>query len=463
VASVIASPSDTLLVGLIHRERFLKELWFLFLVAVFAIGAILFGNLFLEAFAVFVLLVYSFFEVRQAEKLKQWLAAPFSRSPPSGYGKWGEIFGAVYRMTQAQHRMQERISRSLDRFQKGVAVFPDGLVLLDENYSIEWCNPAAENLLGVSLSKDVGQHIYFFIRQHAFREYLLQPKQTEPLTLKVQHLSDRILEIQALPFAERQMLLLIRDVSLVHQMASTQKEFVANVSHELRTPITVIIGFLEVLQESDRLGEVEQRSLTLMREQASRMQTLIEDLLALSRLEASDSKASYDTIDMSELLMLILAETKQLSANRHKITFNFEAKLALYGNRSEIHSAFSNLVSNAIRYTPAGGSIHLAWFKEGKEAVFMVQDTGIGIEPQHLPKLTERFYRVERSRSRETGGTGLGLAIVQQVALRHDAHLEVDSYPDKGSTFKMVFPEYRLACSKKESKKGTVPHESQVR
>jgi two-component system phosphate regulon sensor histidine kinase PhoR len=422
----------------------LKELWFLLVVGILALVAIYLHNLPLEGIAFLLLLVYSFLETRQIVRLKKWLAAPLNK-PPVTRGKWGGIFNALFTMNQAQQRMQERITRSLKRFQKGVAVFPDGLVLLDEHDVIEWCNPPAESLVGISLSQDRGQHIHFFLRQLAFREYLREPKTGTPLILKLNHAPERILEIQALPFGEKQTLLLIRDITLIHQMANAQKEFVANVSHELRTPITVIIGFLEMLQENSSLAEAEQRYILLMREQAKRMQELIEDLLALSRLEAADSKASYEVIDMYELLSLILAEAKQLSHNHHEITLHFEENLALQGSRSEIHSAFSNLVSNAIRYTPKGGKIYLSWLKQtNQEAAFIVEDTGIGIEPQHLPKLTDRFYRIDRSRSRETGGTGLGLAIVQQVALRHDARLEIASTPGQGSIFKMLFPEHRL-------------------
>lgn len=434
----------------------MKELWFLLVVGILALVGIYLQNLPLEGIAFLLLLVYSFLETRQVVRLKRWLAAPLNK-PTVTRGKWGRIFNALSTMNQAQQRMQERITRSLQRFQKGVAVFPDGLVLLDEHDIIEWCNPAAERLIGISLAKDRGQHIHFFLRQRAFREYLREPETGTPLILKLKlnHAPEHILEIQALPFGEKQTLLLIRDITLIHQMANAQKEFVANVSHELRTPITVIMGFLEMLQENSNLAEAEQRYILLMREQAKRMQELIEDLLALSRLEAADSKASYEVIDMHELLSLILAEAKQLSHNSHEITLHFEENLALQGSRSEIHSAFSNLVSNAIRYTPKGGKIHFCWLKQtNQEAAFIVEDTGIGIEPQHLPKLTDRFYRVDRSRSRETGGTGLGLAIVQQVALRHDARLEIASTPGQGSTFKMIFPEHRLVYWQEKEKQA---------
>jgi two-component system phosphate regulon sensor histidine kinase PhoR len=256
---------------------------------------------------------------------------------------------------------------------------------------------------------------------------------------------DVTLEIQLVPFGDNQKLLLCRDITPLEKIETMRRDFVANVSHELRTPLTVVGGFLETLEDMDHdMPESTRHYFHLMQEQTGRMRRLVEDLLTLSRLESSQNVPQETSIDVPAMLRMVLTEAKSLSNGRHQLSLDCDESLHLNGASEELHSAFGNLVTNAIRYTPDGGDISLSWHLRGNEAVFSVRDTGIGIEPQHLSRLTERFYRVDSSRSRATGGTGLGLSIVKHILTRHQARLEVESESGKGSVFSAVFPAARV-------------------
>jgi len=315
-------------------------------------------------------------------------------------------------------------------------------VILGERDEIEWCNPAAERHLRIDLRRDAGHQITYLMRAPSFVEYLRAENHPEPLTLRFEREIDRpaVLSIQTVPFGDRQRLVISRDVARIEAAETIRRDFVANVSHELRTPLTVVIGFMETVLDMKTLPPAVERQLQMVMEQAQRMQRLVEDLLTLSRLESADNPPAEDPVDVPLLLRMLYDDAMALSADRHRIVLALESKAWVRGSIDELRSAFGNLVTNAVRYTPAGGEITLSWQADGNEARFEVRDTGIGIDAQHLPRLTERFYRVDRSRSRETGGTGLGLAIVKHVATRHGARLDVVSKIAVGSRFAVVFP-----------------------
>jgi two-component system phosphate regulon sensor histidine kinase PhoR len=324
---------------------------------------------------------------------------------------------------------------------------PETVVVLDEDNRIQWCNPKAAQYLGLDPARDVGQQVSYLVRQPSFVEYLQRSEFSQPLLLRLSPpgLEEVSLSVQFVPYGEHEKLMMGRDVTRWEKLETTRRDFVANVSHELRTPLTVLNGFLETLldlREPD--PRMMQRSLELMSQQTTRMTRLVEDLLTLSRLENTLHPSKDEPVDVPELCDHLLQEAQALSGGRHDVRLRCESRSGLRGSTDELRSAFGNLVTNAIRYTPAGGQVEMRWFERGNQPVFAVSDTGIGIEPQHIERLTERFYRVDRSRSRETGGTGLGLAIVKHVLQRHQAHLEVRSAPGKGSTFSAVFPAERM-------------------
>lgn len=378
--------------------------------------------------------------------LLQWFNKPDLNTMPVGSGVWEEVFSAIYYAKRRNSRSQAQMSSTLDRFRHAASALPDGVVLLNGNDQIEWCNPTAENQLGLSMRHDTGQPISYLVRPSDFIHYLQRQDYSEPIKLRSWHIIGTTLEIQLVPFGINQKLLISRDISQMEKLETMRRDFIANVSHELRTPLTVVGGFLETLLDMDGAVPESTRSyFNMMQEQTGRMRRLIEDLLTLSQLENSPEAPQESDIDLSAMLNMLLHEGTSLSQGKHVITMgSVESGLFIKGATEELHSAFSNLVSNAVRYTPEGGSIHLELYTQGTEIRFSVQDTGIGIEQQHIDRLTERFYRVDRSRSRETGGTGLGLSIVKHILTRHQGRLDIESEAGKGSTFTAVFPQSRL-------------------
>jgi two-component system, OmpR family, phosphate regulon sensor histidine kinase PhoR len=380
-------------------------------------------------------------------KLMRWLQKAEPAAVPEGYGVWDEAFANLYQELRQYTRSKTQLTTALERLQQAAGALPDGAVVLNVMDQIEWCNPVAERQLGLNLAQDAGQPIGYLVRQSEFIAYLNAQNYAEPLTFKSVRNPDITLELQLVPFGESQKLLICRDITHLEKIETMRRDFVANVSHELRTPLTVVGGFLETLKDIEgAVPDNLRHYFDLMEDQTSRMRNLVEDLLTLSQLESSQNPPQETIIDVPSLLATVLQEGQNLSAGRHQIVLEHaDPALKLRGSAEELHSAFGNLVNNAIRYTPEGGEIRLSWQMRGKEAVFSVQDTGIGIEPQHIQRLTERFYRVDRSRSRETGGTGLGLSIVKHILTRHQARLEIRSEIGKGSNFSAVFPPERLA------------------
>jgi two-component system phosphate regulon sensor histidine kinase PhoR len=378
--------------------------------------------------------------------LAEWLRDPTARPVPQGGGVWEQPLAGLYRFVRARIKQEQQLNADLQRFRNAGLALPDGVVLLDARGHIEWCNPTASQYLGLDEQRDPGQPLVNLVRHPDLAAYLEQSEYAEPLTLRLARGESRVLSLAIIPYGEEQRLLLASDITLAEKVETMRRDFVANVSHELKSPLTVVAGFLETLtsgevklDERRRLGYLE-----MMREHTQRMQRLVEDLLTLSALEGSRGPGDETLVDIATLLAGVRDEALALSAGRHRIGLSIEEPLSLLADLQELRSAFGNLVSNAVRYTPDGGDIRLNWGRRGAQAVFSVIDSGPGIEPRHIPRLTERFYRVDQSRSRETGGTGLGLAIVKHVLTRHQAALEIDSEPGKGSCFSAVFPAQRI-------------------
>ena len=364
---------------------------------------------------------------------------------PIGTGAWEDVFATIYHEQRRHNRSKIQLSSALDRFRHAASALPDGVVLLDDDNKIEWCNKPAEQQLGLMLKQDINKPIVYLVRNAEFIKYLEHHVDIEPIKLKSWIRLDVTLEIQLVAFGSSQKLLISRDVSQQEKLEHMRRDFIANVSHELRTPLTVVGGFLETLSDMDgAVPENLRNYFGMMQEQTSRMRLLIEDLLTLSQLESGATSPDEAELDVYALLSTILNEAKSLSNGQHTISLEANQTLALVASNQELHSAFGNLVGNAVRYTPDGGSISIKWEEKNQEAIFSVTDTGLGIEQQHIDRLTERFYRVDRSRSRGTGGTGLGLSIVKHILNRHQARLEIISEYGKGSTFKAVFPKTRI-------------------
>jgi len=386
------------------------------------------------------------FHLRNVHTLLVWLRNPVASQVPLGTGVWEEVFSALYRHVRATSQYRHRLTGQLARFRSAAQAMPDGVVVLDAEDRISWCNATAERVLGIDARKDTGQPILNLVRHPDFAEYVKGGRYEEPLVARMTGAEEVMLSIRVVPYGQEEKLLLARDVTQAERLETMRRDFVANVSHELKTPLTVVSGFLETFAEGNvRADEPRGRqALEMMRSQSDRMLRLIEDLLMLSALESSALPARERLFDVERLLAPILEDARVLSAGRHRIELRIARPAKLLGDERELASAFGNLVSNAIRYTPAGGSIVLAWDVRDGEGVFSVADSGIGIAAQHLPRLTERFYRADTSRSRDTGGTGLGLAIVKHVLTRHQGRLEIQSELGRGSCFSAILPARRV-------------------
>ncbi len=381
-------------------------------------------------------------------RLMRWARSPLGTPTPSARGAWGVIFDVLHRRGRLASAEREQATLELDRFRRAAEALPDGVLILDGHRAIEWMNLQAEACLGLKTSVDTGSRITHLLREPEFLAYLDDPDHRGlPLELRTQRNPGRSLQIQAAPFAAGRTLLLVRDVTQLQKLATMRRDFVANVSHELKTPLTVTLGFVETALdalEDTPPAEIAQYLRTAA-EQAHRMQQLIDDLLTLSSLETDSPPPLEDPVDVAALLADIGGEIDALSAGRHRIRLENQGPRGLLGSARELRSAFANLAGNAVRYSPQGTDIVLRWGAENSGgARFSVQDGGIGIAAQHLPRLTERFYRVDRGRSREAGGTGLGLAIVKHVLERHQAVLQIESELGQGSRFSAVFPPHRI-------------------
>lgn len=396
------------------------------------------------AVAFFVLLALVIVQLRYMYHLSRWLDHPDEVKLSDGWGSWTEIFAKLYRLRREEQRNRAELAEWLSRFRMAMSQLPDGVVIMDDVLFLEWCNPVAERHLRLNLEKDKGMRVTNLIRSPEFIDYIILAHYEEPLTLRI---GERKLIVRLIPFENRRQILVTHDVTEFDRIETMRRDFIANASHELRTPLTVINGFLEIANSEPGLDQATRmQHMKLMAEQGRRMQSLVEDMLVLTRLESIDYPLRKEIVDLHVLLEQVHAEAEALSAGRHTISVHIDGPDIL-GGADELRSAFSNLASNAVRYTPDGGEIVISWKSSPLGPEFSVRDTGIGIKQEHLSRLTERFYRVDKGRSRETQGTGLGLAIVKHVLMRHDARLRVESAPGKGSTFTIHFSEEVVRAS----------------
>ena len=405
------------------------------------------------------LVVIILWHLGQLDALARWADGPLEDPVPEGRGIWALAYGALYHRVRLRTARQRDLRLALDRFVSGAEALPEGVVVLDAANRIQWANPRARTHLGVQVRQDAGAPIVNLVRQPAFVQYLASGDFSEPVIIESQRETGMTLSIQIVPFGVEEKLLMSRDITRLEAVARLRRDFIANVSHELKTPLTVLTGFLETLADIRVEERQRQRYLALMAEQAQNMQRLVDDLLTLSALESEHSVLQETEFAIVPLLLQVSADAKALSGGRHEITLNIRDQADVVGSRDELASAFGNLVSNAVRYTPDGGRIALDWRVTADGGEFTVADTGIGIGAEHIPRLTERFYRVDRSRSRATGGTGLGLAIVKHVLIRHQAELLIDSAPAQGSRFTVRLPAKRVKGTAEGSASDSMPTE----
>jgi len=416
------------------------------------LGLALFSFLFFSgqsavlAWAVFAagLLAYLVYQLSQLRRFSEWVADP-TRPPLQGDGVWGDALYRLEKLLRNRQGAQQKVAADLEQMLEATRNLPDGVVILDEANRIIWLNAAAERLLGLSPQRDVGQFVLYLLRNSRFSEWLQHEDYAQTLNMDSPGAREINLSLQLIPLPRAQKMLVARDITEIARVEAMRRDFVANVSHELRTPITVIVGFLEAFEDMPEADPAQFRKhIPLMREQSDRIRRLVDDLLTLARLE-SEPETKDETVDVVSLVERLAREAETMSQGKHRIELNLNNRARLIGNSQELYSALANLVSNAVRYTPVGGSIVIRWTAAASgEQVFSVQDSGEGIPAQHIPRLTERFYRVDQGRSRATGGTGLGLAIVKHVLQRHQARLRIDSTIGKGSTFSASFPVERV-------------------
>lgn len=376
-------------------------------------------------------------------RLSWWLWVDRSMTPPPGSGSWEPLLYGLHQMQMRNKKRRRELGSLIKRFRSGAESLPDAVILTTEEGTIFWCNGLAQQLLGLRWPDDNGQNILNLLRYPEFTLYLKKRDFTRPHNLKLNN--GRHLEIRVMPYSDKQWLMVARDVTQMHQLEGARRNFFANVSHELRTPLTVLQGYLEMMQEQTLEGAPREKALHTMREQTFRMEGLVKQLLTLSKIEAAPSLALNDIIDVPMMLRVVEREAQTLSHNQHTLSFDVDNTLKVLGSEDELRSAISNLVYNAVNHTPKGTHIAVSWQHTPAGAEFSVEDNGPGIGPEHLPRLTERFYRVDKARSRQTGGSGLGLAIVKHAVSHHESRLNIESTLGKGTRFSFVIPERLIA------------------
>ncbi len=389
-------------------------------------------------------------------RFQKWLNSESLQVNPDWNGAWLDVAARINRQQLVADNSAKLNERRLQDFLLAIQASPNGVILLDGEARIDWCNDTAASHLGLDVKKDRLQHIVHLVRDPLFTRYFAQDNHPSEVLIDGRSTSVsnfRKLSVQLHKYGDGRLLLLSRDVTEVVKAEAMRRDFVANVSHEIRTPLTVLGGFVETLQSVPLDEQETQKYLQLMSSQAGRMQSLVADLLTLSQLEATQSPIGQEYVSLPDLVTQVMSEAnaftsllaEQQIGKKHALVFDQVPILWLMGSQKELFSALSNLVSNAIRYTPLGGLVHLTFLRTVDQLTISVKDTGPGIASEHLPRLTERFYRIDQSRSRETGGTGLGLAITKHVMQRHGGELQVQSEQGKGSTFNLIFPASRIA------------------
>ncbi|EIT68124.1 MULTISPECIES: phosphate regulon sensor histidine kinase PhoR [Hydrocarboniphaga] len=432
------------------------------LTIVAAVG-LLVGQLFSHLLAGFTLaiVVYLANQMRHLRHLRLWLMAPKHYQLPEPSGIWGEVFEALQVLDKRNRKRKKKLAEIVAEFQASTAALPDGAVVLGEHGEILWFNRAAQSLLGLRSSQDVGIRIANLIRHPNFTDYIAGDSYSGEVEVPSPINRNIALALRIIPYGNNQRLMIVRDISEVRRLEHARRDFVSNASHELRTPLTVLRGYLDMLEPDTRDGKglaAWRMPVTEMRNQAVRMESLINDMLKLARLEADGYDHRLDVLDIPSMLARTVEEAKAMSKGQHRFEVNIQPQLFLCGREIEAQSILSNLVTNAVRYTPPGGVIRVNWWGDAEGAHFSVVDSGIGIEAADIPRLTERFYRVDVGRSRASGGTGLGLSIVKHALERHDGRLRIDSELGAGSTFRCDFPPHRVDGHEALPVSGNIVH-----
>ncbi len=380
-------------------------------------------------------------------RLERWITDPSGANPPDVPGIWGHVIYRIAGIQRKNRKQKKRMAKLLVQFRKSTEAMPDAAVVLDKQDQIGWFNSAATRLLGLVLARDLGQRIDNLLRAPGFRNYLQARDFGEPLLMASPVRDDVLLSTRIIPYGKGQRLLLARDITEPARLERMRTDFVANASHELRTPITVLNGYLETMRHDPELAAQWQIPVAEMHRQAQRMERLVADLLELSRLESADTRLESVPIDMAKLIDNVREEMANLGDQVPEIVARPASHAKLLGDPSGLRSVCQNLLTNAVRFTPADGRIEIGWRADASGGQLWVSDTGAGIEAEHVARITERFYRVDAGRSRDTGGTGLGLAIVKHALERHGAGLEIASEPGRGSTFTCKFPADRIVSA----------------
>lgn len=403
-----------------------------------------------------VLVVVLGYYLYQIQRLWRVLDAPVYGEIPSALGLWGDVYYRLHRLAKRWRTQVLQVEEQHHRFIQAMQASPNGVLMLDDQDQIEWCNAGAETHFGLNAQRDLQQRMTHLVRAPDFARYMTLQRFDEPLVLRdAGSHQQSVIQIEVYPYGDQRKLVLSRDITKLENTESMRRDFVANVSHELKTPLTVLHGFLETVRDLPLSAEERTRYLGLMHAQALRMQHLVENLLVLARLEGDSEPPVFDVVSMAPVMQQLQYEAEALSAGRHVIKMTCAEGIDVRGAELELCSAFGNLVANAVRYTPQGERIHIDLRVEASRVVFEVADTGPGIASDHLPRLTERFYRVDRSRSRsagDTGGTGLGLAIVKHVVSRHQGELDIHSEEGRGSRFIIRFPAERSVIANDASR-----------
>ncbi|MEE8727531.1 MAG: phosphate regulon sensor histidine kinase PhoR [Rahnella inusitata] len=388
-------------------------------------------------------------------KLSHWLWLDRSITPPNGRWSWEPLFYGLNQMQMRNRRRRRELGQLIKRFRSGAESLPDAVVLTTEEGNIFWCNGLAQELLGFRWPEDNGQHIFNLLRYPEFRVWIQARDFSRALNLQLNN--EHYVEFRVMPYSEGQLLMVARDVTQMRQLEGARRNFFANVSHELRTPLTVLQGYLEMMEDAKLEEPFRTKALDTMQEQTRRMDGLVKQLLTLSKIEASANMDLHEKVDIPVMLGMLEREVQTLSGGQHEVVFRVNDKLKVFGNEDQLRSAVSNLVYNAVNHTPPGTRIEVSWQQTPQGAQFQISDNGPGIAPQHLPRLTERFYRVDKARSRQTGGSGLGLAIVKHALSHHNARLEVMSEVGVGTRFMFTLAPRLIVPSDNTSKISVKP------
>ena len=418
--------------------------WFLLLeIFIYFIISSIFSQKLAVVIVLATLIIFILIHIYWIYKLSNWVESPSLKNLPNGTGIWENIFAKLYRTYRQQKKSQTQLTTTLDQFIQAAEAINDGIIGVNEDNEILWSNKKAQKMLDINPKKDYNQPINYIFRNSDLSNYLTKENYED--SINIHNTNNKLdIEIKATFFSENHKLITCRDLTSLKKIQNLRKDFVSNFSHELKTPLTVISGFLETLEDRKKIDVQSKKIISLMSEQAHRMKKLIDDLLLLSNVESDYLQNRSEKIIMRDIFKKIKNEVSFIDQQQHKISYSLNNEINIYGSSTEIYSAFINLLTNAIRYTDKKGEITVSWNKINNDAIFQVADTGIGIPEKHLKRITERFYRVDEDRSRESGGTGLGLSIVKNIMHQHQGEIRVASEINSGSSFKLIFPSERI-------------------